>query len=109
MTHSALSRRSWGMSSGTFRISEMTWPEFSTRLHSFLLSAMELLAKNRAATSETQGFFIAALLPELCDRIRPIPIAVDGTLGHVTADGIIWLASLMLVENIPGSEESSPR
>jgi hypothetical protein len=60
-THFALSRRSWGISSGTFRISEITVPAFSTRSTSFLSSAANsevVEAKKSAATRDTRVFFI---------------------------------------------------
>src|SRR5882672_4338171 len=63
MTHSDLSSRDCGISSGISRISLITVPEFSTRSTSFLLSAAGVVVTtSRPATSDTQSLFITRLL-----------------------------------------------
>src|SRR6516162_5161635 len=57
-THLALSRSPWGMLSGMFIISVITFPAFSTRSFSFLSSALAEDTRNTAIARKMENPFI---------------------------------------------------
>src|SRR5579863_3554119 len=61
MTHSDLSKRSLGMSSGTFRISSITDPAFSRRSVSFASSAARAGSATRARAIRNESAFLMSL------------------------------------------------
>src|ERR1700722_14595077 len=60
--HSALSRRSWGMSSGILRISLRTSPESLTRSCSFSLSAAKAGIMQQPAKTKASSFLMGIFL-----------------------------------------------